>query len=258
MTHRALLLAAGRGSRLAPLTDDRPKCLVPLLGRPLLEHQLTALAEAGIPEVAAVGGYRRECLAPYCATQYANERWQNSNMVVSLLAASPWLAAGDSLVCYTDIVYSAQAVQTLAQSPADIAINFDPNWLKLWSARFADPLLDAETFVIDASGRLLDIGRRTSSLADIRGQYMGLIKLTPAGWRIIAGHLARLAPEIVDKLDMTALFARLIADGVTITAVPTPWPWAEVDQADDIALYENDPRFADLRAMLASAGLRAA
>jgi choline kinase len=247
---RALLLAAGRGSRLAPLTDDRPKCLVPLLGRPLLEYQIAALRRAGITDIAIVGGYRHECLEPFVATRFLNPRWAQSNMVVSLACAAEWLAAGDSLVCYTDIVYAADAVGTLARNPGDIAITYDPNWLQLWSARFSEPLQDAESFAVDEAGRLIGIGRKNASLHDIHGQYMGLVKLTRAGWRTITDYLRTLTPETVDRLDVTALLARLLDNGVRVDTVPAPWPWVEVDNAADLALYEQDVRFAELRAML--------
>lgn len=250
MTARALLLAAGRGSRLAPLTDDRPKCLVPLLGHPLLEYQLAALRSAGVADIAIVGGYRHECLAPYVETRFVNPRWAASNMVVSLQAAADWLAAGTSLVCYTDIVYPPAAIKALAQAAGDIAVTYDPDWLDLWSARFDEPLLDAESFRLGSEGQLVEIGRKNAALDDIRGQYMGLIRLTRAGWRTISDRLRMLAPDALDRLDMTGLFGQLLAAGIRIDAVAAPWPWAEVDNAADLALYEGDPRFARLRQLL--------
>ena len=62
---KAIILAAGRGSRMKNMTDERPKCLVELGGKPLLEYQLTALRQAGINEIAVVTGYRRELLVGY-------------------------------------------------------------------------------------------------------------------------------------------------------------------------------------------------
>ena len=250
MITRALLLAAGRGSRLAPLTDDRPKCLVPLLGRPLLEYQIAALRHAGVTDIAIVGGYRHERLEPFVDTRFVNPRWDQGNMVVSLACAAEWLAAGDSLVCYTDIVYAAAAIDTLARSRGDIVITYDPHWLDLWSARFAEPLRDAESFAVDATGRLTDIGRKNAALEDIGGQYMGLVKLSRHGWQTVASHLRGLPPDTLDRLDMTALFGRLLGEGVRIDAVAAPWPWAEVDSPDDLALYQSAPRFLGLRQML--------
>jgi choline kinase len=245
-----LLLAAGRGSRLAPYTDDRPKCLVPFLGKPLLAYQIAALQAAGINEIGIVGGYRAENLDAYGHRHFVNPRWQSSNMVVSLLAAADWFAHESSLVCYTDIVYTPAAVEALAASTADIAITQDPNWKILWGARFADPLGDAETFLISADGRLQEIGGKTTRIEDIQGQYMGLLKFSPQGWKIIHEHLAAVPAEICDRLDMTGLIARLLAASIPVQTVATPCPWAEVDHTEDLNLYENAPSFAELRQTL--------
>jgi len=59
---RVIILAAGQGTRLRPFTDDRPKCLVELHGRPLLHRQLDVLRAAGLNDIALVGGYRADCL----------------------------------------------------------------------------------------------------------------------------------------------------------------------------------------------------
>src|SRR3712207_9004928 len=63
------------------------------------------------------------------------------------------------------------------------------------------------------SDRVVEIGRRAATLADIRGQYMGLLKFTPGGWRAVQGYLRTLAPEQRDRLDMTSMLASLIGRG---------------------------------------------
>ena len=60
---KAIILAAGRGSRMKSLTDEQPKCLIELRGKTLLEWQLGALREAGIAEIGIVTGYKRELLS---------------------------------------------------------------------------------------------------------------------------------------------------------------------------------------------------
>jgi choline kinase len=84
---RAIILAAGRGSRIRQLTDDRPKCLVELRGRPLLEWQVEALRGGGAREIGIVTGYRREMLAALGLREFHNPRWQDTNMVSSLECA---------------------------------------------------------------------------------------------------------------------------------------------------------------------------
>ena len=88
---KAIILAAGRGSRMKNMTDDRPKCMVELRGKPLLEWQLTALHEAGISEIAIVTGYKRELLANRAPMEFHNPRWAETNMVSSLACAQEWL-----------------------------------------------------------------------------------------------------------------------------------------------------------------------
>jgi choline kinase len=238
---KALILAAGRGSRMLALTEDRPKGLVELAGRPLLDYQLAALTGAGCTPIGAVTGYMASALESRGLTLFHNRRWAETNMVASLACAAEWLIDGPVLVSYSDIFYQPQAVAALRGADADIAITFDPHWRNLWQARFADPLADAETFRRDDNGFLTEIGARAASLDDIQGQYMGLLRFTPAGWRLVENLRAGLAADIRDRLDMTGLLRRLLEQGAKIQAIPAPFPWGEVDAETDLLLYESDP-----------------
>lgn len=237
---KAIILAAGRGSRMKELTEDRPKCLVPLAGRPLLDYQVTALRTAGVGSIGIVRGWRKESLERPDFTPFDNPRWAETNMVASLACAGEWLRAGPCIVSYSDIVYLAPAVSVLASAPGDVAITFDPAWLNLWSRRFADPLADAETFRRNAQGHVIEIGRRAARTSEIEGQYMGLLKFTPAGWNVAERLWQGLEPARRDKLDMTSLLRLLIEGGVVpVHGVSAPGPWGEADSAEDLALYER-------------------
>lgn len=236
---KAVILAAGRGSRMGPLTEDGPKCLTPLAGRPLLQRQLAALRAAGVAEVGIVRGYKAHLLDGFGLSPFENTRWAETNMVASLASAAAWLREGPVIVSYSDIFYSADAVTSLMAAPGDIAITYDPQWLGLWAQRFADPLTDAEAFRLEGT-RVVEIGGRAASLDDIRGQYMGLLKITPLAWRAIDAYRAGLAPEQRDTLDMTRLLSGLIDHGgPPIEAVAVSGHWGEVDSASDLALYER-------------------
>ena len=67
---KAIILAAGRGSRMKLLTDETPKCLIKLRGKSLLDWQLSALRAAGITDIAIVTGYRRDLLAKYNLVEF--------------------------------------------------------------------------------------------------------------------------------------------------------------------------------------------
>lgn len=234
---KAIILAAGRGSRMGDLTVDRPKCMVPLAGRPLVAWQLGALRGAGVQEIAVVRGYQGHRIEAEGVVFIDNPRWERTNMVGSLVCAGDWMAEGDTVVSYSDIVYPAETVRRLAGLEADVGLTYDILWHELWSRRFADPLSDAETFRVATDGRILEIGRRPGSLADVEGQYMGLLKFSARGWRIIREHLA--GRDDVDLLDMTSLLGQLVAAGHLIHGVAVAGSWGEVDSTSDLALYET-------------------
>lgn len=232
---RAVILAAGRGSRMGGLTDDRPKAMVELHGRPLILWQLEALRAGGATEVAVVRGYLGDRIRAEATAFIDNPRWAETNMVSSLLCARDWLAGG-GIVAYADLIYGPEPIRALAGTAAAIAITYDTQWLDLWSRRFADPLTDAETFAVDAGGRITDIGRKPASLAEVQGQYMGLLRFSAIGWKQVTDYLDALAPAEVDRLDMTGLLRRLIGAGIAVAGLPVAGGWGEVDSAADLAL----------------------
>ena len=248
---RALILAAGRGSRMREQTENRPKCLVELGGEPLLHWQSRALRNAGVKSLGIVTGYRRDQLAARTDRAFHNDQWAETNMVASLCCARVWLEEEPVLVSYSDIFYPASTARRLAASPADIAISYDPDWLTLWQARFAHPLEDAESFALDGEGCLTDIGRKVDTLDAIGGQYMGLVKFTPDGWREVVACLAALDDAQLRRLDMTTLLGKLIERGARIQAVAHSGAWGEIDSASDLAYYQAriDDGLLDLEAL---------
>ena len=237
---RAVILAAGRGSRMGHLSDDRPKCLVEFEGQPLIERQIAALRRGGVDEIGVVRGYRAETIDFPGLFYFANERWAETNMVMSIAAAAPWLRAGPVIVSYADIFYRSELVRGLAAAPGQLVVTYDRAWRRLWTRRFADPLADAETFRINAAGQLLEIGGKTTRIEDIEGQYMGLFKFTPPAWSAVEALLSTLDEAICNRLDVTGLLRRLLAQNeVPIGTFGTEGQWGEIDNPEDVALYRK-------------------
>jgi choline kinase len=232
---RAIILAAGRGSRMGDLTNEKPKCLVELGGRSLLEKQIDALRAAGISEIGIVTGYKREMLANRGLVEFHNARWAETNMVSSLACAHVWLQKEPCVVSYSDIFYEASAVKSLMISSAPIAITYDLNWFKLWTQRFGDPLLDAETFRITPEGTLLEIGNKPLTTNEVQGQFMGLLRFTPTGWAEISHIRAELDSAEADKMHMTGALQKVIdLSRLPITAIPYDAEWGEIDSPRDL------------------------
>lgn len=237
---RAIILAAGRGSRMKNLTEQRPKCLVKLNGKPLLEWQLGAIRQAGINEIAVVTGYKRELLASFGLVEFHNPRWADTNMVSSLACATEWLKTESCLVSYSDIFYDASAVSALMDCAASLAVTYDLNWQELWERRFEDPLVDAETFRLNSNGTLAEIGNKPKTIEEVEGQYMGLLRFTPVGWEEVARIRSGLQQLERDRMHMTATLQKVIDAGyIEILGVPYRGRWGEVDTESDLLAAQS-------------------
>lgn len=236
---RAIILAAGEGTRLRPYTLDRPKCLVEVDGVSLLDRQLAVLATAPIQPIVLIGGYRVEMLKRSGIEIRANPRYAETNMVWTLFCAEEDLE-GDVLLCYGDIVYSREILEALLNSKADIAVAIDLDWESYWRARNEDPLADAETLKLAADGQILEIGQKPKSLAEIEGQYMGLMKFSPKGTQLLkktfhdAKSTGALRGKSLEKAYMTDLLQAMIDLHYRLDAVPVHGGWVEVDTVSDL------------------------
>lgn len=238
---KVIVLAAGRGSRLGERTKNRPKCMVEVCGRSILSRCMETLEHAGITrdQIGIVTGYRHDMIEESGVTYFHNANWENTNMVCSLLEAKAWLEQDTCLVCYSDIIFSPQAVQVLRDTQAPLAITYYTGFWELWSARMEDPLSDLETFRVDFCGNLLEIGKHPTQRADVMGQYMGLIRFTPQSWNWAVETMKEPLPKPLERLDMTTLLQGIVERKYPIQAIATEDMWLECDTQQDIELYES-------------------
>ena len=239
---KTIILAAGRGSRLGERTKDRPKCMCTLLGRTLLDRCLWSLAEAGVEaaDTGIVTGYRSEMFTVPNVTYFHNPDWEKTNMFWSLTMAREWLKAEPCIVCYSDVVFAPEALRSLAECAAPLAITYYTGYWDLWSRRMEDPLSDLETFKLGPEGSLLEIGKRPQNREEIQGQFMGLIRFTPESWAWVEETIQQPMAKTVEKLDMTTLLQELLQRGHAIQALPTSGLCLECDSEQDIEVYERD------------------
>ena len=242
---RALILAAGQGSRLRPLTDDRPKCLVPLLGRTLLERQVETLQSAGVTDIHIAVGYRRDQIETLGFSTSINPRFAETNMVETLFSAMEFLQEpGDLIISYGDIVYQSENLQVLLDCDADIALMIDSGWRDLWNRRLENPLDDAETLKVSEAGWITEIGKKPESYDQIEGQYTGLIKIHADRLAAFVGFYQQLDRKALydghpfQQMYMTSLLQLLIDSGWKVGAALVCHGWLEVDSVDDLKSYE--------------------
>ena len=87
---------------------------------------------------------------------------------------------------------------------------------------------------------LAEIGRPATSISEIEGQYMGLLRFTPKGWGELARIRSMMSSRYCDALDMTGALQRVIDENrIPIQAIPYDQQWGEVDSGSDLNLYEE-------------------
>ncbi|ALE52160.1 nucleotidyl transferase [Candidatus Thioglobus autotrophicus] len=236
---KVIILAAGEGTRLRPYTLDRPKCMVEIDGVSLIDRQLEVLKSEGIDDIVIIGGYKSEMLKRGDIKLKVNARYFETNMVWTLFSAEEELE-GDVIVSYGDIVYSKNILKALIKSKADIAVTIDKKWEGYWRERNENPLDDAETLKLRKDGTISEIGQKPSSLEEIEGQYMGLMKFSSEGVRQIksAFHSAlesgKLLGKEVENSYMTDLLQFIVSIGGKVASVQIDEDWVEVDTVEDL------------------------
>lgn len=244
-----ICLGAGKGTRLRPITDDRPKPLVTVSDRPIVEWLQAAVSQVGIEDRVIVTGYLGDQLAERAdAVRYHNPDYDTTNMVQSLWCAQAELE-GPVVISYGDILYTPSVLSAVLESDHDIAVAVDHDWKPYWERRHDDPLTDAESLSI-RNDRITSIGQPIYNLTTPDGQYIGLMKLTSKGTQELrdAYQEARSQQEegttpfgsdrTLNELHMTDLLQGLVDRGADVGPVRINGMWVEVDTEWDLEIAE--------------------
>ena len=241
---KAIFLAAGEGTRLRPLTDDLPKCMIPYKGKPLLGYGIDAMHAIGITDIVVVRGYLSDKIDFLDVRYIENREYSKTNMVETLFCAKAEFDE-DLLISYADIVYRPQVAASLMSAPADIGVVIDKDWKSLWKLRMEDPLKDAETLKINSDGLITEIGKKPTSYYDIEGQYLGILKFSKNVLPTIIDFYENLDRDSeydgkdFKNMFMTSFIQALIDAGFPVTAVPIHGGWIEIDSIQDLRVYES-------------------
>ena len=240
---KAIILAAGMGTRLRPLTNDRPKCLVELAGQPILDHQTDVLRSLGISDIHVVGGYLAHKIQREGITLHLNQQYESTNMVYTLFTVAHELqGTEDVVVSYGDIVYEPSVLQKLLACEAEMCVVSDADWLPYWSAQFSNPLEDAETFMTDSKGMIRGLGKNPKGIEEVEGQFIGLLKFQhgslPRLKQAWSSLKEKLSPREIETMYTTDFIQHLIEKGWKVKSVQINNGWAEIDSASDLEVAE--------------------
>jgi choline kinase len=231
MARQAVLLAAGSGTRLAPLTDDRPKCLIEVGGRSILDRMLGQLADAGIQTAIIVTGYKSDKLAAHLAANpprltvkfAGNPEYATTNNAVSLQCARPFLQDGAFLLCDADVVMRGNPIIDLQRAGAS-ALLMDRR----------DTLGDEEMKALVENGRVVKLSKELDPKASY-GESIGIQKVGADIADLIWDELEQMRSSGRDNAYYEEAFQRLIDKGHPFGVVPIQTgSWTEIDDLADL------------------------
>jgi L-glutamine-phosphate cytidylyltransferase len=231
---RGIILAAGKGSRLNGTIGDKPKCLLRVGGRTLVERQIEALRSVGIDDIAIVVGCQADLVRRTCGsriTYVENVKFTQTNSLYSLWMARPLLYDG-FVVMNCDVLFHPRMLSDLVTSRHEDAL------LIAYQEDDTEPFGDEEMKIRVRRGRVRDISK-TLSPDDADGENVGVVKFGRDGARLLSGLLE----QRVAAGGLRDWAPRAFADFACLRplhAVGTRgYPWTEIDFPED---YEHAVR----------------
>jgi choline kinase len=246
---RALVLAAGLGKRLAPLTDERPKSLIELGGRTLLQRLLDGFVAAGVAETTLVVGYRQDAIRARLGgahrgmpLRYVENPRYTRGPLLSLWTGRAGFGSDDVVLADGDVLFAPPLLERLIRSPDANAFLAEPDFLDTGE----------EIILYATGGRALAMRRGVTGPPAVpyetRAESVGFVKVArAAGVDLVATLEGLVARGRIDEDWETALDALL--GGHRFAVCPTGGlPWIEIDFPQDLSAAESEvlPRIARL------------
>ena len=234
---KAVILAAGQGTRIRSVHGERPKCLIEVDESTILDHQLEALSMAGINEVAIVVGYEKEQIITHVKQRSQSNRqtihfienpaFAITNNIYSLWLAREWLR-GDSFICLNaDVIFDPEILRSAVRPGAPISMIVDPLWR------------DETMKVIISGNRVLRMNKKITR-EEFSGTYIGITVFNRAIQERFFGKMESLISSGRVNVFFNVAVQELADEGVHVGFTSTDGlPWAEIDDPLDLTFAQH-------------------
>ena len=240
---KAVILAAGQGTRLKKYTEGLPKGMLEFAGKTIIERQIETYRACGIDDISIVRGYAGEKISYSGVKYYENTDYANTNMVESLMAAKSEFS-DDVIVSYSDVIFEGGMLRAMMSAPGDFCVSVDDDWREYWRMRYGRVDFDTESLTIDGTNNITELGRENPPLEAISARYIGLLKFTRSGLEYITRIMNdayehyenkpwQQSGKTVRKAYMTDLLNAIIESGQNVKAVRFSHGWLEFDTNED-------------------------
>lgn len=243
---KAIILAAGSGTRLKKYTENLPKGMLDFMGKTIIERQIDVYRESGIENIIIVRGFEAEKIKYDGIQYYTNEKYADTNMVESLMTAKQEFN-DNVMVSYSDILFEPNMLRKMMASNDDFACAVDDDWKIYWQKRYGRIDFDTESLSIDKEDNIIELGLENPPIGRVDARYIGLLKFSAAGLKFIQRIMDAAYREYKDRpwqqsgkpvheAYMTDLLNAIIESGKSVKAIHFSNGWIEFDTNED---YEN-------------------
>ena len=240
--NKALIIAAGLGSRLKKHTENLPKCMLDFGGKTLLQRQLDAYKKNSITEVSVIRGYKKEKIKYKGLKYFENTDYKNNNILNSIFYAEDFIN-GNIIISYSDILFDSTVVKRLLKSNHDISVVVDIDWRGYYVGRKDHPISEAENVIFNSDNKVEKIGKINTGKEEVHGEFIGMIKLSHHGSEIFKQQFNRLKKiywnkpfqraKIFQKAYLTDFIQELVDIGIKVHCVIIESGWKEIDTVED-------------------------
>lgn len=248
---RAIILAAGMGTRLGDLTTETPKALMPLRGRTLLERQIANYRDAGVDDICIVRGYLADQIDYEGVTYFENPDYAVTGLLPSLFAARDAMAGG-FVFSYADTTWRTDNARKLVTGLAGteaMGCVVDVDWRDVYVGRDQHPLEEAECVAVEA-GRIVRMGKSVTpdqahgEVAGMGGFSAAAAAKAVAAWDTLTrdGLDVPFGQKKVLRHAYVADLMQHLADtqGVPWLPIEVNGGWREIDTPQDLERAERD------------------
>tara|TARA_Y100000816_G_C26075106_1_gene565833 strand:- start:12 stop:1133 length:1122 start_codon:yes stop_codon:yes gene_type:complete len=239
---KALIVAAGLGSRLKKHTENLPKCMLDFNGKTLLQRQIEAYKQNGIEDITVIRGYKKEKINYKDLKYVTNKDYKNNNILNSIFYAEK-IINGNIIIAYSDILFDSSVVKRLLNSDHDISVVVDIDWRGYYVGRKDHPLSEAENVIFDSNNQVIKIGKIGAKKNDVHGEFIGMIKLSKKGSEIFKQNFHRVKnsywnkpfqrAKVFQNSYLTDMLQELVDIGVKVHCVIIERGWKEIDTVED-------------------------
>ena len=240
---KAIILAAGIGSRISPLTDNCPKSLLKIYDKTILEMMISHIQDCHINDIVFVTGYLEEQIKEYVNINFpdlkayfvTNEKYAETNTGFSLLLAKDFVENSDIIKFDADVVFDKEILKKLIECPYENALCIDKNIH-----------LDAEEIkvIIDDKNKILKASKTVDPQKAI-GESIGIEKIGKNTAKLLFQELEEVMKDKKNHQEYYEVaYERLIEKGESFHALDiTGLVWVEIDTKEDFELAKNIQKF---------------